>query len=292
MSTEIPCPPPRASASVPRTPLPANACDCHAHVFGPADKYPYQAKRDYTPPDAPLDNLLALHDTLGIQRCVLTQPSVLGVDNRAMLDAVSRYPGRLRAVVAFGGQTTEAEIDQLHQAGARGLRVNLVDRGGMPFQSFDELEMIVGQIAERGWQLELLAKVHEMSDIRPRLEQLDIDVVLAHYGYMPTTRGVSDPEFAALLSMMRDGRAWVKMTGGYRITQNRATPYDDIRPFAEAMLEAAPQRVLWGSDWPHVMCRIDMPDDGQLLSDTIDWIGDETLLQQIFVDNPQALYGF
>ncbi len=289
---EIPCPPPRNNATRPHSALPPDACDCHAHVFGPAATYPYQSSRDYTPPDAPLENLLALHKTLGIERCVLTQPSVLGVDNRAMLNAVAQLPERFRAVVAFGGDTSEAEIDRLHAAGARGLRVNLVDRGGMPFGFFDELAAVAERIADRGWHLELLARVHEMADVRVRLKKLDVDTVFAHYGYMPTARGVRDPDFQALLSMMSDGRTWVKMTGGYRITRNASTPYDDIRPFAEALLSAAPQRVLWGSDWPHVMCRIDMPDDGTMLSEVIDWIGDPQLLQQVFVTNPASLYGF
>lgn len=293
MRTEIPCPPPRPEASAPAQALPVDACDTHAHVFGPADRYPYQDERDYTPPDAPLDNLLRLHEKLGVSRGVLTQPSVLGTDNRAMLDAVARFPERLRAVVAFGSGVTEKAIDAFHASGARGLRLNLVDRGGMPFGSFSELYQVVDMIAERGWHVELLAKAHLMDSIEEHLPKLSVDVSLGHYGYMPTDRGVADPGFQRLLSLMKDGKAWVKMTAGYRITNHGETPYEDVRPYAEALLEAAPGRVLWGSDWPHVMCRIDMPDDGAMLSEVMSWIGqDEALCRQVFVDNPATLYGF
>ena len=293
MSTEIPCPPPRAAATALAASLPADACDTHAHVFGPVERYPYQAERDYTPPDAPLDNLLRLHETLGITRGVLTQPSVLGTDNRAILDAVARFPERLRAVVAFGSGTTEQAIDQMHAAGARGLRLNLVDRGGMPFASFAELYNVVDMIAERGWHVELLATAHQMESIEPHLDKLSVDISLGHYGYMPTSRGVSDAGFQRLLGLMRDGKAWVKMTAGYRITEHVQTPYGDVRPYAEALLEAAPERVLWGSDWPHVMCRIDMPDDGVMLGEVQSWLrADAALAQRIFVDNPASLYDF
>ena len=293
MSNETPCPPPRAAATQPSTPLPIDACDTHAHVFGPVERYPYQAERDYTPPDAPVENLLELHDTLGVSRCVLTQPSVLGTDNSAILDAVARYPDRLRAVVAFGRGTDEKTIDQLHAAGARGLRLNLVDRGGMPFASFAELYQVVDIIAERGWHVELLAKAHQMESIEEHFPKLRVDISLGHYGYMPTSRGAHDPGFQTLLSLMLDGKAWVKMTAGYRITAHHRTPYDDVRPYAEALLQTAPERVLWGSDWPHVMCRIDMPDDGVMLSEVQSWIAsDASLSQQVFVDNPAALYDF
>lgn len=280
-------------ATPPHIRLPESSCDSHAHVFGPAERYPYQDERDYTPPDLPLGALMRVHDTLGISRCVLTQPSVLGTDNSAILDAVACYPERLRAVVAFSSGIDEAGIDRFHVAGARGLRLNLVDRGGMPFASFDELYRVVDQVAERGWHVELLAKAHLMDDISAHISNLSVPVVLAHYGYMPTSRGVDDPGFQNLLALMRDGRALVKMTGGYRITDRRATPYEDIRPYAEALLDSAPDQVLWGSDWPHVMCRIDMPDDGAMLSEVLTWIGDDTeLLRKVFVENPARLYGF
>ena len=293
MSTEIPCPPPRAQATSPTIPLPVYACDCHAHVFGPVERYPYQPERDYTPPDAPVEALLRLHDTLGVSRGVLTQPSVLGTDNSAIIDAVARHPQRLRAVVAFGSGVTEQAIDELHAAGARGLRLNLVDRGGMPFSSFAELYQVVDMIAERGWHVELLAKAHQMESIEEHIPKLRVNFSLGHYGYMPTSRGVDDRGFQRLLSLMQDGKAWVKMTAGYRITQRGQTPYDDVRPYAQALLSAAPGRVLWGSDWPHVMCRIDMPDDGAMLSEVQSWlVADDSLRQQVFVDNPAELYDF
>jgi 2-pyrone-4,6-dicarboxylate lactonase len=292
-SNQIPCPPPLEKATPLPSPLPENSCDSHAHVFGPVERYPYQGERDYTPPDALLESLLAMHDTLGFSRGVLTQPSVLGTDNSAILDAVARYPDRLRAVVAFSSGVDEVEIERLHEAGARGLRLNLVDKGGMPFASFDELYKVANMIAERGWHVELLAKAHQMDDIADHLDRMPIGIVLAHYGYMPTSRGLDDPGFQRLLSLMADGKASVKMTGGYRITGSTHTPYNDIRPYAEALLHTAPSQVLWGSDWPHVMCRIEMPDDGVMLQEVMGWIGDDAeLCQKVFVDNPAALYDF
>jgi 2-pyrone-4,6-dicarboxylate lactonase len=290
---QIPCPPPRTEATPLSSPLPVNACDSHAHVFGPVERYPYQEERDYTPPDASVEALLALHDTLGVSRGVLIQPSVLGTDNACILDAVAKHPERLRAVVAFSSGIDEVGIDRLHEAGARGLRLNLVVSGGMPFASFDELYQVVSMIASRGWHVELLAKAHQMADIDEHIGKLPVSIVLSHYGYMPTSRGVDDPGFQNLLSLMQDGKALVKMTAGYRITDRGGTPYEDVRPFAEALLRAAPGQVLWGSDWPHVMCRIEMPDDGVILDEVIGWINDDAgLRQQVFVDNPAALYDF
>src|SRR5262249_2046312 len=182
---EIPfCAAPDPQPRAPRLVLPANACDTHAHVFGPALRYPYQANRGYTPPDASDAAYAALHRALGIARGVLTQPSVYGVDNRRMLDAVAAAPARLRAVAAVDGTAADAELRRLDGAGVRGIRVNLVDKGGMPFASFVEVARMAERIAPLGWHLELLVHAHSYPDFRRTMAALPVDVVVGHLGYM------------------------------------------------------------------------------------------------------------
>jgi 2-pyrone-4,6-dicarboxylate lactonase len=228
--TEIPfCAAPDPTPRAPRFGLPANACDTHAHVFGPADRYPYQATRGYTPPDATDTAYDALHRTLGIARGVLTQPSVYGVDNRRMLDAVARQPDRLRAVAAVDGSVGDAALRCLDQAGVRGIRVNLVDKGGMPFDSFAGVERMAARIAPLGWHLELLVHVHDYPDFARTMRALPVDIVVGHLGYMPTAAGLEHPGFRDFLALVAEGRCWVKLTAPYRITAQQTVPYATSR---------------------------------------------------------------
>jgi 2-pyrone-4,6-dicarboxylate lactonase len=291
--TDVPfCAAPDPKPHPPRFEMPADACDTHAHVFGPAATYAYQANRGYTPPDALDDTYDALHRVLGIARGVLTQPSVYGVDNRRMLAAVARQPQRLRAVAAVDAAVTDAELARLDTAGVRGIRVNLVDKGGMPFGSFADVARMAERIAPRGWHLELLVHAHDYPDFARTMRALPVDIVVGHLGYMPTACGLDHAGFRDFLALVAEGRCWVKLTAPYRITAERTVPYRDVAPFARRLVETRPDRMLWGSDWPHVACKLPMPNDGDVLDLLADWVPDAATRRRILVDNPARLYGF
>lgn len=273
--------------------LPAGAVDSHAHIFGTEDAYPYSPARGYTPPEATLASYLDLHEALGgIDRAVLTQPSVYGTDNGCMLDAVEAMGGTFRAVAAVDENVTDTELETLHARGVRGARVNIVDKGGMPFDGIGAVRRFTERIADLGWHLEVLIHVHEFEDLRATMNGMAVDVSFGHLGYMKTDNGIDHPGFQEFLDLLRDGNCWVKLTGSYRITVRERTPYDDIDPYAEALVAANPDRVVWGTDWPHPAVKGVMPNDGALLDRLAAWAPDEAIRRKILVDNPEALYGF
>lgn len=286
------CPPPDSDPRPPRFNVPANACDTHLHVFGPEEKYPYSPKRGYTPPDATIEDLERVHGVLGIERFVLTQPSVYGTDNRATMDAVATAPHRIRAVIAVDQNISDRELEDFHAAGARGVRINMVDKGGMPFDDMAAVQRFAERLVPLGWHIEVLIHVSEFPDLTSTMKALPVDVVVGHLGYMRTSEGLDNPGFQDFLGLLRDGKCWSKMTGTYRITQADAPPYDDVVPVAQAIMEAAPDRVIWGSDWPHPFHYKTMPNDGYLLDQLADWTSDEALIHQTLVKNPEKLYGF
>ncbi|MEM9223552.1 MAG: amidohydrolase family protein [Pseudomonadota bacterium] len=290
---EIPlCQAPDPTPRAPSFNVPSGACDTHAHIF-PADAHHrFNPARSYTPPDASLEQFIALQNTLGMQTAVLTQPSVYGVDNTVIMDAVAAYPRRLKAVVAVGEDVSDGELTRLAAAGAVGTRVNVVDGGGMPFTDFEAVRRFTQRIAGLGWHLELLAHVHDFDDIRAALGNLPVPVVFGHLGYMPTRLGVDHPRFVAFLHELERGNTWVKLSGAYRISAEKAPPYTDVVPIAKALLSANPERVVWGSDWPHPKHEGVMPNDGYLLDQIVDWTDDPHLIENVLVHNPKTLYGF
>jgi predicted TIM-barrel fold metal-dependent hydrolase len=291
--TDIPvCPPPDATLKKPRIELPAGSVDTHAHVFGRLGKYPLSPQRGYTPVESRLDTLLEMHAAMGVDRLVLTQPSVYGTDNSAMLDAIARFPDRIRGVVAVGPDVTDREFEDFHAKGIRGVRVNLVDKGGMPFASINEFCRFAERLQPFGWHLELLIHVHEFPDLRNTLEKLPVDVSVGHLGYMKTSERIDHPGFQDFLNLVRDGHCWVKLTGTYRITTSDQTPYLDVTPVAQALIEANQDRMIWGTDWPHVATYGCMPNDADLVDQVLDWTAEPAIHQKIFVDNPVDLYGF
>ncbi|MEQ8710255.1 MAG: amidohydrolase family protein [Rhodospirillales bacterium] len=273
--------------------VPAGAVDCHAHVFGPESRYGYSPARGYTPPGASLETLLNLHRTLGgIERVVLTQPSVYGTDNTCMMDAAAKLGERCRSVVALGPDVTDSELEELHGQGARGVRVNLVDKGGMPFDDINAVRRFTERIKDLGWHLEVLIHVHEFENLRSALNSMAVDVCVGHLGYMKTENGIGHPGFQAFLDLLRDGNCWVKLSGSYRVAMSGLPPYRDVEPFAKALIEANEERVLWGTDWPHPAFKGDMPNDGALMQQLATWAPDDELRHRILVSNPAVLYGF
>jgi predicted TIM-barrel fold metal-dependent hydrolase len=287
--------PPDPHPRKPAIALPPLACDCHAHVCGPESRYPWYAQRIYTPPEGTTaQDYARLLAALGVERAVLVQPSFYGSNNRALLDAIAASGGRYRGVAVLDDADGAAAIERLHEAGIRGARVNIVDlaegKGQLPV---DKLRRLAARIAPFDWHLELLMHVDEFPDLDRQLGDLPVQLVFGHLGYVRKGRGPEEPGFQALLRLLGDGRAWAKLTGPYRIS-SQPLPHLDLAPFAQALREAAPQRLVWGSDWPHVMVNwpIPMPNDGDILDLLARWIPDEAHRQQVLVDNPATLYGF
>lgn len=272
--------------------VPKSAIDTHAHIFGPESKYPYSSARGYTPPDASLADFRQLHDVLGIERAVLIQPSVYGTDNSAMLDAVAQSRGNMLAVAAVGEDVTDEELERLHRSKVRAARVNLVDKGGMPFSSIDSVRQFTQRIKPLGWHLEVLMHVHQFPDLIDVISSMAVDVVVGHLGYMKTSEGIENQGFQDFLQLLKLGKTWVKLSGSYRITVEDEAPYSDVVPYAQALINAAPDRVIWGSDWPHPFFLGNMPNDGVLLDQLLNWASTEELRNKILVDNPNKLYGF
>jgi 2-pyrone-4,6-dicarboxylate lactonase len=269
-----------------------NSCDCHAHVCGPESRYPYAANRLYTPHDAPPSDYRRMLDALGIERGVLVQPSIYAADNRAMLDALAQDPARLRGVAVVPWDIPSKELEKLHAAGVRGVRQNIVDlkdgKGALPLA---ELKNLAKKIKPFGWHVEFLMHVDEFPDLDRQLADFPVDVVFGHLGYVPATKSTGEAGFKALLRLMKDGKAWVKLTAPYRLTSS-AMPYPDTARFAQALVAAAPERLIWGTDWPHVFIKAAMPDDAKLFSLFEHWVPDEKLRRRILVDNPAQLYSF
>ena len=272
--------------------IPSGACDCHAHVCGPESRYPYAPNRLYTPHDALPSDYRRMLDTLGVERGVLVQPSIYATDNRALLDALKQDPERLRGIAVLPFDVGRREVEKLDPLGVRGVRCNIVDlkegKGVLPLEA---LRKLAHTIRPFGWHVEFLMHVDEFPELDRQLADFPVEVVFGHLGYVPASKRVDERGFQALLRLMRDGKAWVKLTAPYRLTMS-AMPYRDVDPFARALVESAPERLLWGTDWPHVFIKTAMPDDGALLQLFRRWVPDERMQRRILVDNPAKLYSF
>jgi 2-pyrone-4,6-dicarboxylate lactonase len=209
-----------------------------------------------------------------------------------MLDAVAEMDGKFLAVVAVNATVTDRELEDFHARGARGARVNLVDKGGNPFDGPRAVQKFTERIGDMGWHLEVLIHVHEFDDLRVTMNGMAVDVSFGHLGYMKTDNPIEHPGFQEFLDLLRDGRCWVKLTGTYRITTSVATPYNDVAPYAKALIEANEDRIVWGTDWPHPAVKGKMPNDGALMNHLADWAPDAALRKKILADNSQILYGF
>ncbi len=275
-----------------RTPdfkMPANACDAHCHVFGPETKFPYAADRSYTPPDAPREGLAALHAKLGIARAVIVHASCHGTDNSATLDALAWAPGRWRGVAVIDDGFTDEQLADMHATGIRGARFNFVQHlGGRPEPAV--FDRVVAQIATLGWHLVLHLDAKDIEELAPMCRALKIPFVIDHMGRVVADKGLEQPAFKALLALMDLPNAWVKICGSERVS-TAGPPFTDAAPFARALAKAAPDRVLWGTDWPHPNVRW-MPNDGDLVDLIPLFADDAASRQRLLVDNPQALYGF
>jgi predicted TIM-barrel fold metal-dependent hydrolase len=289
MSRVIPtCKGPDPHPRTPRWRPPPGACDAHCHVFGPAERFPYAPDRAYTPPDAPFEALQALHRILGIERAVIVHASCHGTDMAVTLDAIARANGAYRGVAVVRGDVTDAELEALHAGGIRGVRFNFVKHlGGAP--DLAVFDRVVGRIGRLGWHVVLHLDAADILEHADRIAALRVPFVIDHMGRVRAKDGLDQPPFRRLLELMRNPLAWVKICGAERVSSAGA-PFRDAVPFARALLEAAPDRVLWGTDWPHPNISGDMPNDGDLVDLLAEITADEGLRHKILVDNPTRLY--
>ena len=269
--------------------VPTDACDAHCHVFGPASRFPFAAGRTYTPPDAGADLLRALHERMGLSRAVLVQASCHGTDNSAMVDALQRAQGRYGGVAMINESSPDSEIERLHEAGVRGARFNFVRHlGGGDIGDFVDTAR---RVASRGWHMVVHLDAADLADLSRVLLGLPCPFIVDHMARVPAAGGVEQPPFLALLELMEDARAWVKISGAERLTAGGRPPYDDVVPLARALIASAGDRVLWGTDWPHPNVG-HMPDDGDLVDLLAVFAPDEEDRNRILVDNPRRLYDF
>jgi 2-pyrone-4,6-dicarboxylate lactonase len=285
------CKAPDPNTRKPKFQAPPGACDAHCHIFGPADRYPYAPDRSYTPPDAPLERFRELQATLGLTRAVLVNASCHGTDNRVILDAIAQSAGRYRGVANADDSFTQRDFEALHAGGCRGVRFNFVKHlGGMP--DMGEFHRVVERIRPLGWHVDLHFDAGDLVEHAQLLERLPVPFLIDHMGRVPTKAGLEQEPFRRLLALIgSNDRCWVKVSGAERIS-SAGPPFTDAVPFARALIEAAPERILWGTDWPHPNIARHMPNDGDLV-DLVPLFAPEPALQrQILVDNPHRLYGF
>ena len=270
--------------------LPAGAVDAHCHVFGPSPEFPFAPERKYTPCNAGKDQLFALRDHLGFARNVIVQATCHGRDNRAMLDACRASEGRARGVASVGPEISRTDLLEMHAAGVRGVRFNFVRRlvDATPREVFLD---IAGKIADLGWHIVVYFEAADLEDLVPFLERLPTVVVVDHMGRPDIRNGVEHPDFKRFLDLMdRNARIWSKVTCPERLSQSGPPDYADVIPFARAVTETFPDRVLWGTDWPHPNMKSHMPDDGNLVDFIPRIAPTEALQQSLLVDNPMRLY--
>ena len=275
--------------SKPKFKPPAGAVDAHCHVFGPENKFPYAPERKYTPCDAPKGKLFQLRDFLGFDKNVIVQASCHSKDNRAMVDAIESSNGKAKGVAFVGEEVTDDELKWMDRAGVRGVRFNFIKRL-VDFTPRDVLERIAARVAPLGWHVVVYFEMADLAELEPFFTSLPTGVVVDHMGRPEVKKGLDHPDFQRFLRMMdKHKNFWSKVSCPERLTV-AGPPYDDVVPFARKIVESFPDRVLWGTDWPHPNMTKEAPDDGVLV-DVIPKIAVTAALQQkLLVDNPMRLY--
>ncbi len=269
---------------------PPGACDAHCHIFGPAARFPFAPDRTYTPPDSGYDDLEVLQDRLGLSRAVFVQASCHGTDNSAMVDALIRGDGRFAGVAMVDDTFTDADLGALHDAGVRAVRFNFVAHlGGAP--DMDAFWRIVGRVAPLGWHVVLHFDAVDLPAYGDVLARLPVPYVIDHLARIDAAAGLDQEPFVRLVELLADDRAWVKVSGAERLSAEGPPDYADVVPFARTVIERAPDRVLWGTDWPHPNVK-QMPDDGDLIDVLAAFAPDEATRTRILVENPTRLYQF
>ncbi len=270
--------------------LPEEACDTHMHVFGPVDRYPHVPHPHYTVPPGELSHYRRLMERLALQRFVIVQPSFYGTDNRCLLDALAVSGDAARGVVMIAADTPTDELERMHAAGVRGVRLDLFQRSALPRVEIEAyIAAMARKVAPLGWHLQFYAPGFVVRDLIDFLHGLEADHVIDHMGYMLEKDGLTEADFGRLLALLRGGgRTWLKLSAPYRLSGTRG--YEAVAGTACAIVEAAPGRAIWGTDWPHIPGS--SRDTGELLNLVARWAPDPSVRRQILTDNPRTLFGF
>lgn len=269
-------------------PVPRGACDCHAHVFGPLDRFAFIEGRSYTPPERLASDYRVLLASLGVERGIIVQPSVYGTDNGATLNALAELGDGFRGVAVLPPDVNDAVLADCAARGIRGVRLGDLLRGGVPLS---HLEAMAARLKGTGWHIQIFAEFSKNPELTGRIRKLGVPVVIDHLGLIDPDLGVADPGFQAILALLRDGLGWVKLSGPY-LSSRRPMPHSDVEPLVATLVEQSPDRLVWGTDWPHPSAGDALPDDLALLALLDRWVPDLATRKRILVDNPAALYGF
>jgi predicted TIM-barrel fold metal-dependent hydrolase len=268
--------------------MPSGAWDAHVHVFGPPERYPHVDRPHYTLPDGSMAQYRSLMPRLGIQRFVIVQPSFYGTDNSCLLDTLADARDLARGVVMIESDITDAELDRFHQRGVRAVRLDLFKRASEPVATIRAyITQIAARVGALGWHLQFYAPGYVVRDLISFFRTLKTDFVIDHMGYMLEEDGLSASDFSALLDLLECGYCYLKLSGAYRIAKHRG--YEIVGPVARAIVERAPDRAVWGSDWPHIS--YSDRDTGELLNLLERWAPSENARRKILVENPNRLFG-
>ena len=281
---------PDPNTRTPKFRPPPLACDAHCHIFGPAAKFPFDPKASYHPPDSPFEGLQKLHKILGFERAVIVHASCHGSDMRATLDGIARSGGKYRGTAIIDESYGDKEFQRMHDGGIRGVRFNFVQHlGGRPDMGF--FQKTIERIKPMGWHLILHLDAQDLVEFREMFLKIPVPMVIDHMGRVRAADGLEQEPFRVLLSFLKNQNTWVKVCGAERVS-SKGPPFDDAVPFARKLIETAPDRILWGTDWPHPNVGKHMPNDGDLV-DLFPRMAPEAELQyKILVANPARLYGF
>jgi predicted TIM-barrel fold metal-dependent hydrolase len=295
-----------ASASQPSTPVnfavPEGACDCHVHTFDP-QKFPYSPTRPYTPEPVSVEELQSLHKALHISRVIVVQTTVYAADNRGVLDAMKQLGPRARGVAVIDDKTPDSALDEMDRAGIRGIRLNLETAGQTdPEIGRKRFQAAVERIKGRKWHIQIYARLSVIEGIKTLVADAPMPVVFDHFGGVEAALGPNQPGFSSLMTLLRTGKAYVKISAPYR-SSTEAPDYPDVAPIARALVASNPERILWGSDWPHPGLPVPgrsnaeitpffQIDDGRVLNLLPTWVPDAATRKTILVENPAKLYGF
>jgi predicted TIM-barrel fold metal-dependent hydrolase len=297
-----------AKAAQPSTPVsfdvPIGACDCHTHIHGDPAKFPFFPGRVYTPEMALPEEMAALHKALHMQRVVIVTPSVYGTDNSATLYGMKARGGDARGVAVIGDKTPESELDAMGRAGVCGIRLNLWTTGtDDPVLGRQRFQSAVERMKSRNWHVQMYTSLAMISAIKDLVAASPVPIVFDHFGGARAELGPQQPGFAKLLELVRSGKAYVKISGAYRVSK-LAPDYTDVVPLAKALIDANPERIVWGTDWPHPdsvtppgrkptdVNPLFQIDDGRLLNQLPVWVPDPGIRKKVLVDNPARLYAF
>jgi 2-pyrone-4,6-dicarboxylate lactonase len=290
LGPEPTCPPPNPNPERPSITLPPLACDSHFHIFGPGKVFPYAAERTFTPYDAPKEKLFALHRFLGFERGIFVQSSCHGTDHAAVLDALKDAKGRYRAVALLTPDTPSDEVARLDAAGFCGVRFHFLPHlGNAP--SYDAMHAIMRLIAPHGWHVAIHVTGKHLLEHLDFIAAIAAPIVIDHIARLDVSEGTSGKAFTALRRLLDGGKAWVKLSGTDRVSK-QPPPFRDAVALARALATHAPERAVWGTDWPHPNIDKHMPNDGQLVDAIAEIAPDEATRRMMLVDNPAKLFGF